>query len=139
MDTLLRYGVTHRVLQTILLCYSLFCVYRVTSWDLRSESSQIILALFQLFVIWYMFSRLALAVCALDLCTSFLFFSGCFSFRVAPFITIPILAFYLISHPLSLSASFHFLRLASRPGPSLTPICFCPLGRPTQTTLVRIF
>ena len=38
-----------------------------------------------------------------------------FSFGVAPFITIPILAFHLISHPLSLSGSFDFLRLASGP------------------------
>jgi len=105
------------VLQTILVCHELFCVYRVSSWDLLSESSQIILALFQLFFVWCMFSLLALAVCSLDLCGSFLFFSSCFSFGVAPFITIPILAFHLIFHPLSLSGSFHFLRFASRPEP----------------------
>jgi len=53
-------------LQTILVCHELFCVYRVSSWDLLSESSQIILALFQLFFVWCMFSLLALAVCPLD-------------------------------------------------------------------------
>jgi len=100
-----------------LFCHKLFCVYRVSSWDLLSESSQIIFALFQLFFVWCMFSLLALAVCSLDLCGSFLFFSRCFSFGVAPFITIPILAFHLISQPLSLSGSFHFLRLASGPEP----------------------
>jgi len=84
---------------------------------LLSESSQIILALFQLFFAWCMFSLLALAVCSLDMCGSFLFFSSCFSFGVAPFIPIPILAFYLISHPLSLSGRFHFVRLASGPEP----------------------
>jgi len=104
-------------LQTILVCHELFCVYQVSSWDLLSESSHIILALFQLFFVWCMFSLLALAVCSLDLCESFLFFSSCFSFGVAPFITIPILVFHLISHPLILSCSFHFLRLASRPEP----------------------
>jgi len=76
-----------------------------------------LLALFQLFCVWYMFSLLALAVSSLDLCGSFLFFSSCFSFGVASFITIPILAFHLISHPLSLSGSFHFLRLLSGPKP----------------------
>jgi len=35
------------------------------------------------------------------------------SFRVAPFIAVPILALHFISHLLSLSGSFHFLRLAS--------------------------
>jgi len=106
-----------RVLQTILVCHELFCVYRVSSWDLLSESLQNILALFQLFFVWFMFSLLALAVCSLDLCGSFLFFSGCFWFGVDPFITIPILDFHLISHPLSLSGSFHSLRLASGPEP----------------------
>ena len=53
-----------------------------------------------------------------------LFFSSCFSFGVAPFITIPILPFHLISHPLSLSGSFHFLRLASGPEPLHYPNLF---------------
>jgi len=111
-----------RVLQTILVCHELFCVYRVGLWDLLSESLPIILALFQLFFVSCMFSLLALAVCSLDLCGSFFFFPGCFSFRVAPFITITILAFDLLSHPLSIIGSFHFQRLASGPSPSLTRI-----------------
>jgi len=105
------------VLHTILVCHELFCVYQVGSLDLLLESSLIILALFQLFFIWCMFSLLALAVCSFDLCGSFLFFSSSFWFGVAPFITIPILAFHLISHLLSLSGSFHFLPLASWPEP----------------------
>ena len=56
-------------------------------------------ALFQLFFVWCMFSLLALAVCFLDLCGSFLFFSSCFLFGVAPFITIPILAVHLAQEP----------------------------------------
>ena len=138
-DTLLLCGVPLRVLQTILVCHVLFCVYRVGLWDLLSESWQIILARFQIFFTWYMFSLLALAVCSLDLCGSFLFFSSCFSFEVAPFITMSIPALHLISHQLSLSGSVHFLRLAYGPGPSLTSICFRPLGRPTQTRLVYPF
>ena len=110
-------GFSLRFLQTIRVCHEVFCVYPVGSWDLFSESSHIILALFQLFFVWCMFSLLALAVCSLDLCGSFFFFSSCFSFRVAPFITIAILAFHLISHRLSLSGSIHFLQLASGPEP----------------------
>jgi len=121
---LLLYGVLLRVLQTILVCHKLFCVYRVSPWDLLLESSEIILALFQVFFIWCMFSLLALAVCSLDLGGSFLFFSSCFSFGVAPFITIPILAFHVISHLLSLSGCFDFLRLASGPEPWPYPHLF---------------
>ena len=106
-----------RVLQTILVWHELFCVYRVSSWDLLLESLQNILALFQLFFVWCMFSLLPLAVCYLDWCGSFLFFTSCFWLGVDPFITIPILDFHLISHPLSLSGSFHSLRLASTPAP----------------------
>ena len=124
MDTLLLYEVPLRVLQTILVYHKLFCLYRVGSWDLLWESWQIILALFQLFFVWCMFSLLALEVCSLNLCGSFLFSSSCFSFGVASFITIPILLFHLISYRLSLSRSFHFLRLASGPKPYPYPHLF---------------
>jgi len=104
-------------------CRPFLCATRCSAftlvglWDLLSECSQIILSLSQLFFVWYMFSLLALVVWSLDLCGSFLFFSSCFSFGVAHFITIFLLAFHLISHPLSLCSRFHFLRLASGPQP----------------------
>jgi len=38
-------------MEHILVCHELFCVYLISLWDLLSESSQIILAVFQLFFV----------------------------------------------------------------------------------------
>jgi len=75
------------------------------------ESWQIILGLLQLVSVMYIFSLVALVVCSLVRIILVLFYL--FSFRVAPFNTIPILAFHLISYLLSHRDSLHFLRLAS--------------------------
>ena len=97
------------------------------------QSLQIILFLFLLFFLCDIF-RSTVWVCADYSCFLSSYFSiwGCGAFCV--------FAFHLISHLLIFSGSLHLLRLACRARcPSLTSICYRPLGGLAQTRLVRGF
>ena len=97
------------------------------------QSLQIILFLFLLFFLCDIF-RSTVWVCADYSCFLSSYFSiwGCGAFCV--------FAFHLISHLLIFSGSLHLLRLACRAlCPSLTRICYRPLGGLAQTRLVRGF